>query len=482
MFLFQFDIKRRDVKIDLLERSPMTAKPTISLFPTRDPEGQALRQDFVPLARSLGFAVREHSEINVQLYTEACLRDDLVVLDATVTRKGWHNYEIVFPTPLDHLLIVSRGYLPINYYGLRDAIFDPATGKLIYGTPFYPNSLTNDALLRWLFLQLCEIRPHLPRSAEEKGVLGTFWRGIRQSLNALDERRVKTGQIFISYRSQDWEAVSRLKRRIEAGEFHAGQPQAVRCFPPNTLSDEVMTEQRRWQMLSLIDRFIGPADEVWAFEGQNYYDSWWTLGELMILAYRREAGYRGNQPPDLRIFKTAADRPQPAPDDYLPVMSRAQQRRMARWFANCDTTSMGVESIVAIRILAQLPLIGRLPYLQDHAWSNQFWRHPILDCKRCRQVGKQRNHVDVESFLWTRGPGFSRFTPEEMESQLEKRQITCRNCLSRYAVVEGPPQYLWMPVVNGHQTGDYLKLLFELESDDPDEFSLVPLRTYRILS
>lgn len=460
----------------------MSGTPTLSLFPTRDPEGQALRQSFIPLARSMGFTVREHEEPDMVVYSKACLRDDLVVLDATVTRKGWHNYEFVFPSPIDHLLVVSRHYLPINFYGLRDSIFDPEAGKLIYGTPFYPHSLTNEELLRWLFLQLCEFRPWLPRPARDKRALRSWLKGMSNSLNAIDERRKETGQVFISYRSNDWDAVKQLRRRIESGEFHGGQRMEVRCFPPNTLSDEVMTEQRRWQMLSMIDRFIGPADEIWAYQGRDYYDSWWTLGELMILAYRAEGGYRGSQPPSLRIFKPDEDRLCAAPSDYLPIMSRPQRRRMARWFVNCDTMQMGVESVVASRMLALLPLIGRLRYLQDHAWSYEFWRHPILDCKRCRRIGKQHNHVDVEAFLWSRDPGFSRFLPQEMDTWLDQRQIVCRSCNSRYPFVEGPPQYLWMRIVNGHHTGEYLKALFGLENDDPDEFSLVPIRTYRIPS
>lgn len=459
----------------------MDAKLVLSYFPTHDQDGRALHKIFVPAARKLGFTVKEHWDATIKEYTQACWNDDVVVLDGTVTGRGFHNYELAIPTPIDHVLVVSRTYLPINFYGLRDAIFDREAGTLIYGAPFYPGSLSNEELLRWLYLQLLDMLPALPRSKQEKGVFGSMFRGMSKSLNAVDQRRRQSGQIFISYRSNDWSEVKLLKRRIESGEFHGGQPVAVRCFPPNTLSDEVMTEQRRWQMLSMIDRFIGPAEEIWAFESENYYDSWWTVGELATLTYRREDGFRGERPPKLRIFKPKEDNLDYAPADYLPQMSKEQRHRMARWFANCDTAQMSAEAIVVMRLLGQLPLIGQLNYLQDHVWTEEFWQHPILDCKKCRQIGKQRNWFDFDAFLWTQDPGFSRFTPEEIETYISQGQITCRHCGTSYRTVEGSPQYLYLPVINGHRTGEYLKALFNVLSKDPDEHSLVPLQTYRIL-
>jgi hypothetical protein len=459
----------------------MSRRLTLSVFPTRDQDGLALSEKLVPMARELGFTVQEHFEPTVQEYTNACWNDDVVVLDATLTGKGQHNYEIAIPAPYDQVLVVSRSYLPINFYGLRDAIIDDDNNALVYGAPLYPNSLSNEDILRWLYLQLRDLLPSLPRDSKQKGAIGAILRGMPGSLDLVDNRRKQSGQVFISYRSNDWEEVERLKRDIEAGEFHNGQGKAVRCFPPNTLSDEVMTEQRRWQMLSMIDRFIGPADEIWAYESDNYYDSWWTLGELMTLAYRNKEGYRGSEPPKLLIFDPKQKRLHYAPDDYLPAMTRAQRRRMARWYANCDTAGIGAESIAAIRILALLPLIGRLRYFQDHVWSYEFWRHPILDCKICRHIGKQSNRVDVESFLWTRDPGFFRLTPQEIKQWVERQAIICPRCKSCYGLTQGPPHHLWMPVINGHRTGEYFKAIFSIESTDPEEYSLVPIPTYRTL-
>lgn len=459
----------------------MITRPTLSVFPTRDPEGVALCRELALLARDLGFEVKDQLDASVRNYTYACWHDDVVVLDATVTGERDHNYPMAIPVALDHVLVVSRTYLPINFYALRDAIFEPGTAMLVYGTPFYPNSLSNSEILRWLQLQLADLLPFLPRPKKEKGLIGSVLRGMDRSMDRADGRRKQYGQIFLSYRSSDWGRVAALKTRIERGEFHDGEHKAVRCFPPNTLSDEVMTEQRRWQMLSMIDRFVGPAGEVWVCESDNYYDSWWTQGELMTLAYRRQVGFRDRNPPRLRIFNLEQNLLSDAPEDYLPAMTKAHRQRMARWFANCDTARMGVESIAAIRLLAHLPLIGRHSYLRDHVWSDEFWRYPILDCKVCRQIGKHRNRVDIDSFLWTRDPGFFRLSPGEMRDWARLNLIVCPQCKSSYRVEKGPPQLLWLPVINGHRTGEYIAALFNVESIAPDDFSILPLPTYRIV-
>jgi len=130
---------------------------------------------------------------------------------------------------------------------------------------------------------------------------------MKPSLDLVDTRRHESGKIFISFRRSDDPGVRRLKDRIESGQFPGVATQPVRYFPPGVLSTELMPEQRRWSILSMIDRFLGPADEVWVYESEAYYNSWWTLGELATLSYRKRQGYRGKQPPKLRIFNPQTD-------------------------------------------------------------------------------------------------------------------------------------------------------------------------------
>jgi hypothetical protein len=460
---------------------PMAEKLKLSLFVTRNAEGECLREILVPLAEQRGFSVEApFREITQWEYAQACAESDVVILDASIAPRGEHNYSFTMPTALDYVLVVSRIYLPLNFYGLRDSIRDPDKNELIYGAPFYPKTQDNQEIARWVELQLEDLLPKLPRP--KRGVLGTLFRGQWRSSDAVDERRHREGQIFISYRSSDDPEVLKLKERIESGGFPGVPAVPVRYFPPATLSDELATEQRRWQILSTIDRFIGPASEVWIYLSQEYFNSWWTLGELAALSYRGINGYRGKSGPRVRIYDPQRDALHDLPEGWLPAMSQEQNRRMARWYANSDTAEMGPESVVVMRMMANMPLVGRLKYFRDPVWSDEFWRHPILDCAACRKIGERGTGFDVDDFLWTRGPGFQRLTPEEMALCVEQREVVCPNpaCGTHYEVYEDKPQYLWMPVINGNVTARYWMLLFDVTPEDPEEQFLVPLPTYRV--
>ncbi|HEX2206073.1 MAG TPA: hypothetical protein VHG93_00205 [Longimicrobium sp.] len=456
----------------------MSTRHVVHFFATRSEEGERLLERFIPLAAEMGFDVEPHRDSDPVEYVSLCTSAEVVVLDATVETERRHNYHFAVPLALEHVLVVSRTPLPLNFYGLREDI--PDTDRtLLRGTPLYPGRLDNEQILRWLGAVLHDVRPHLPRPRGQRGWWGTMRRGYRESWDALDRRRRDSGQIFISYRSSDEKGVAALAERIRhpGSGFHDA-PRVVRWFPSGLLSRELMPEQRRWQILSSIDRFIGPAEELWVYESAEYYDSWWTLGELATLGYRFANGYRGARPPRLRIYDPDADRVRDAPADYLPSLTREQQKRMARWYANSDTAGMGLESVAAIRMMGQLPLLRRFKYFSDHVWSDAFWRFPVLDCGACRTLGARRNRFDVDDFLHTQGRNFRRLTPEQAAEAASAGQIACENCGTVYSVSAAEPHHYWLPVVNGHDTGAIWMAIFGLQPQDPEETRLVPLPTF----
>jgi hypothetical protein len=171
-----------------------------------------------------------------------------------------------------------------------------------------------------------------------------------------------------------------------------------------------------------------------------------------------------------------------APADYLPKMTEAQRKRMARMYVTCDTMQMGPESVIPIRLFANLPLIGNLPYFKDRIWSREFWEDPILDCRRDRIIGKNGSKFNVDDFIETRGPGFFRFPASETKARVSEGSITCLRCATVYKIRQAPSHYLWMPVVNGHRTGEYWMAMSGIEPQEPDEYSLAPLTVYRLVS
>lgn len=451
--------------------------PTIlHFFATRSEEGERLLGRFEPVAAAAGFSVVPHRDSDPVEYARTCADAEVVVLDATIEPGQRHNYHFAIPQALEHVLVVSRTPLPLNFYGLIEDI-PGQDGELLRRTPRHPGRMDNDEILRWLGAMLNDLKPRLPRPRGQRGWWGTVRRGYRSGWDAVDRRRKDSGQVFLSFRSTDEVDVGALAERIRAGRDFPGSPRVVRFFPSGEFTRELMPEQRRWQVLSSIDRFIGPAEEIWVYESAAYYNSWWTLGELATVAYRAAEGYRGGPAPRLRLYDPAADRVRDAPPDYLPALSTQQKKRMARWYANTDTAGMGLESVAAIRLMAHLPLLGRLKYFNDHVWSDGFWRHPILDCVACRTLGRHRNRFSVDDFLWTRGPNFRRLTPEEAIAAAADGQVACVNCGAEYSVRGSVPHHLWLPVVNGHDTGAIWMAIFGIEPADPNETRVVPLPT-----
>ncbi len=169
---------------------------------------------------------------------------------------------------MDQILVVSRTYLPINFPGLRQG-----------GAPSYPRSFTNDDILHWLEPQLVELSKTQPR--KKLGLIGYFG-AVSTSLDRANDIRRQEGQIFISYRSHSFQEVGLLARRLAGGEFHS-EPKTVRIVPPGALAyeNELLTAHRRWMLQVTLEYWISAAEEVWIYHTDDYFGSWWTLGEIV---------------------------------------------------------------------------------------------------------------------------------------------------------------------------------------------------------
>lgn len=366
----------------------------------------------------------------------SCLQDDLVLFDASV--EDGHNYAAATSQPmtLDRVLVMSRTYLPLNFYGLREG-----------GAPDFPHrtTQTNEEILNWLRGQIASVVAQRARPDNRKGIFGSF-RAMRESLKKREADWKARGRIFISYRSRHLAAVQQLSRRIELGDFHGGRPQTAFFLPPGQLvyENELLTEHRHWQLLSMIDRRIGAADELWVYETDDYYDSWWTRGELVTVAYRQASGIYA---PKVRAFHSKQGKVRDLPANFLSPMTSKQKARMARWYANTDPGMMAPESLNTMRFYAQLPLLGRLPYFRDHVWSENFWFVSLLRCDLCGERARGSRPFDLEAFLWLNDPKLVRLSPQQLKEALTGGDIICPGCRTTYKIRQSPDmRYLWIPL------------------------------------
>ena len=134
-------------------------------------------------------------DVTQQIFTEACLNDDIVILDAT--REGINNevnnFDIVneLPKSLEHVWIISRNYLPINFYGIDNG-----------GYPSYKKGImSNEEILVWIKCKCNGIDFNLPRPKAEKGVHGYHVASDRTKETYYKKKNEETN-IFISYRTK----------------------------------------------------------------------------------------------------------------------------------------------------------------------------------------------------------------------------------------------------------------------------------------
>ncbi len=429
----------------------MPARLKTSLFYAANPQGRALRDAFMEtLAREFALAVEVVEQPGHDDLSRSCQHDDLAVFDASI--EEGHLYAAALPQAMamERVLVVSRTYLPLNFYGLREG-----------GAPDFPRrtTQTNEEILAWLRAQLIDLAEQPARPDDRKGTIGS-WRLMREAWKKTEAGWKARGRVFISYRSRHLGAARELAGRVGRGDFHRGEPRTAYMLPPGELvyEDEILSEMRHWQLASMIDRKVGAADELWVYETDDYYDSWWTRAELFTVAYRRACGVYA---PRVRVFDPVRGEVRDLPEGALPSMTKRQAKRMARWYANTDPRMIAPEALTAIRFYSGLPLLGRLPYFHDHVWSEEFWFNNILPCARCAARAPRPDLRDTEAFLWLRDPKMVRLPQRELEESLGRGAVICPGCLTIYPVSKSPHlRYLWIPL--RAQGGPYATHLLEL--------------------
>lgn len=419
------------------------------LFPAPTPEGEQFCRRAVSLSKELGYESHIVRDATQKSLTQACMSNQVVVFDATVDCQGRHLYSAAtaLAMALDQVLIVSRSYLPLNFSGAR-------TG----GAPDYPDRLDDEDILRWLQRQLFDLRSTQPRKP-----LGfrDYFKAMKNSFQAARDHARKEGQIFVSYRSRAYDQVRLLAGRISAGEFHQ-EPKTVKIIPPGALAydNELLTLHRRWMLLAMIEEAIAAAEEIWIYDTPEYYESWWTQGEI-ILALRMLASPSAR----IRIFCPTTNELRPLPANAVPVLTAEHKARLARFGANANPRTMGPEAIQAMGTWRKVPLVGKLPYFNDPVWSDEFNFWPLIQCDRCSER-TLANHaafpgrrfvsrIDVDAFLGCEAPLLHKVAPQLLGEVLRgSRSLPCPGgCGSVFKLDEAPARFLWYAVRCGRPTG-----------------------------
>lgn len=324
-------------------------------------------------------------------FREAIFTATVVVIDATIEQENLEMYRAasVVLSPFDHVLIVGRTYLPLNFLARRaggaapypypattladgspipdlaplewrsdplvDWDHDPIDEWIERGvTSSAGGTWGNDDILSWLRTQIPEILedpgPRLEpgqfasmRTAEDTAMMRPIYE------HADTKRQRERRAAFISHRGKQFRNALRLGQKLRQGFHNPPKPAIVIEPGALALGTEMLTEVRRWMIMGLLDDQLRRSDELWIVESADYRGSWWTAAELYAAAYVAETPAERLR---IRIWNPDTDEVR---DDvagrYRIELSDAHRKRMARILTHTRPDQLSPESRVAMRML-----------------------------------------------------------------------------------------------------------------------------------
>lgn len=317
-------------------------------------------------------------------------------------------------------ITVSRTELPLSFPG-----FDPIA-------PARGARSTTPELVALVAERLAELRPGLPRPPELRGVANAD-AVIGSGLEALFDRRRR--DVFISYRGHAELDVARLSE-VESGSirFLRGGELAM--------SDELLSVQRRWEVLVAIRRRIYSADEVWIYDTPDFTDSWWTRAELVLMsmASREMEG-------KIRRYDPVGRTLSPVGLGALPALTRAQREKIEKLLF------FGINSEYSYRLDASTKTgLARLPVRRDEEVLSARFREDLLVQCTAPPRPAQGYRFDVDAFLDGR----------DLHPISGIGAVECPTCGRRYTIRLDAPRFRGYPRRSGVGTGPDGEVIEEL--------------------
>lgn len=433
---------------------------------------------------------------------QAVYRDTATIVDATIpddlTLSTVYPLLTAHVNILDHILVFSnnqykdgRQILPMNI------------------TPRRINHQENFGLLAWLGEQLKDLKENRYyerfeiKSIEElTDQMEPIEMAMKKVMSAsLELHKLKKGdkkQIMISYRNSCSMEVELFRKREEAkGEVE------IKVLPPGSLCDdfEAHTPMRRWMLVGLLEDHIRSVNEVWVYYNDIYTNSWWTLAEMVMVAYINHDRTEMDKV-KVRVYDALKKRFIEENEDEYPAylhiqLSPSQHQKLARYLSNTRPDTMGTETLRQIDGLKRIAWVMRfmtrkkraffaeqmrpmieqgvpsdlpqedrdkmvndllamysdpkaiMSYANDAVFKNEFWNNISYQTERVTAAFKN-GAFDVDTFMDTPMQELTKFKDENLRSAADstsqiklKGQILCGR---------GKKRYLWLATRMGMPT------------------------------
>lgn len=298
-------------------------------------------EKIIHLADELGYSVRvyESKESSQFDFLQAVYRDTVTIVDATIpddlTLSTVYPLLTAHVNVLDHILVFSD-----KQY--RD-------GKMILPMNITPLRTIHQGdfdIFAWLGEQLKDLKENqYYERFEIKSIeaLTDQMEPIEMTMKkvmyaSLELHKLKKGdkkQIIISYRNSCSQEVELFKKQEEL----TGKVE-IKMLPPGSICDEneALSPYRRWMLVGFLEEYIRNVDEVWVYYNNIYTNSWWTLAEMVMVAYINHDRAEKDKV-RVKVYDAGTNHFIEEDDEGFPAylhirLSDSQHKKLARYLAN----------------------------------------------------------------------------------------------------------------------------------------------------
>ena len=458
-------------------------------------------EQIIHLAEDLGYSVRvyESKESSQFDFLHAVYRDTATIVDATIpddlTLSTIYPLLTAHVNILDHILVFSdKQYedgshiLPLNITPQR-----MRTGK-------------DKDLLVWLRAQLEDLKEHQYYDRFEIESIEKLTdyklpmeKVMSASLELHKPKKDDKKRVMISYRNSCSKEVELFRKREEAkGEVE------IKVLPPGSLCDdyEAHTPMRRWMLVGLLEDHIRSVNEVWVYYNGIYTNSWWTLAEMVMVAYINHDRAEKDKV-KVKVYDAGKKRFLEENEDSYPAylhvqLSDSQHQKLARYLSNTRPDTMGPEmqqQIDGLKRMARVmrfmtkkkraffaeqmrPMIEQgvpsdlpqedrdkmvndllamysdpkaiMAYANDAVFKDEFWSNISYQTERVTAAFKDGT-IDVDTFMDTPMQELTKLKDKNLRTAAASNsQIKLKG--KKYHVAEGKKRYLWLATRMGMPT------------------------------
>ncbi len=455
----------------------------------------------IRLAKELGYSVRvyDSKEANQFDFLQSVYRDMATIVDATIPNDL--TLSTVYPLLTAHVNILDHIFV------FSDKQYED--GTQILPLNITPQRMWNDEdkdLLGWLRVQLEDLRAHqyydrfeiesIEKLADYKLPMEKV---IAASLELHKPKKNEKKRVMISYRNSCSKEVELFRKREEAKcEVE------IKALPPGSLCDdyEAHTPMRRWMLVGLLEDHIRSMNEVWVYYNEIYTNSWWTLAEMVMVAYINHDRAEMDKV-KVRVYDAVKKRFIEENEDGYPAylhiqLSQSQHQKLARYLSNTRPDTMGPETMRQVAGLKKLAWVMRfmtkkkraffaeqmrpmieqgvpsdmpqedrdkmvndllamysdpkaiMAYANDAVFKDDFWNNISYQTTRVTAAFKDRT-IDVDIFMDTPMQELTKYKDETLRTAADSTsQIKLKG--QKYYVGEGKKRYLWLATRMGMPT------------------------------